>query len=152
MSYKEIKGDLLDLFDQGEFDIIAHGCNCKNIMGAGIAAQIEERYPEVFYADMYYSLKIGTSRLGNGNIVPIKKLNHEKFIANCYTQVNPGANADLTAIRLCLKKLAYAVPTHYKIGLPLIGCGYGGLKFEDVKPIIQEELKDFDVTVVIYEK
>ena len=154
-SYREIKGDLLELFDNGEFDIIVHGCNCVNTMGAGIAKQIKEKYPEVYYADMYYPLDFGIARLGNGNLVPIKKNNYEKYIANCYTQIYPGPNANLIAIRMCLIKLANSLEDNYycyKIGLPLIGCGIGGLKFEDVKPIIQEELKDSDVTVVFWDK
>ena len=30
---------------------IAHSCNCQNVMGAGIAKQIKDRYPQAFEAD-----------------------------------------------------------------------------------------------------
>jgi O-acetyl-ADP-ribose deacetylase (regulator of RNase III) len=30
---------------------IAHSCNCQNVMGAGIAKQIKDRYPQAFKAD-----------------------------------------------------------------------------------------------------
>lgn len=43
---KIIKGDIFDAFDNGKFDIIGHGCNCMNFMGAGIAATISKRYPK----------------------------------------------------------------------------------------------------------
>lgn len=32
---KYIIGDLLKLADDGQFDVIVHGCNCFNTMGAG---------------------------------------------------------------------------------------------------------------------
>jgi O-acetyl-ADP-ribose deacetylase (regulator of RNase III) len=39
-----------------------------------------------------------------------------------------------------------------RIGLPQIGCGLAGGDWNRVKEIIQRELKDMDVTVVIYDK
>jgi O-acetyl-ADP-ribose deacetylase (regulator of RNase III) len=48
---KEIKGDLIALAKQGEFDVIAHGCNCFVKMGAGIAKSIRLAFPEAWYAD-----------------------------------------------------------------------------------------------------
>ncbi len=41
MSYTEIKGDLIELAKQGNFDVIAHGCNCFCTMGAGIAVPMK---------------------------------------------------------------------------------------------------------------
>jgi O-acetyl-ADP-ribose deacetylase (regulator of RNase III) len=146
-SYREIKGDLLDLFDKVEFNTIAHGCNCMSTMGAGIAKQIANKFPDAKYADKYSNLR-PWQKYGNLTIAEVK----QGDIINLYTQFNPGPNADLTAIRMSLRKLNYLYPIG-KIGLPLIGCGIGGLDWEtQVKPIVQEELKDMDVTVVHYDK
>ena len=38
---KTIKGDLIKLAQDGEFDVIVHGCNCMCTMSAGIAKQIK---------------------------------------------------------------------------------------------------------------
>jgi len=43
-NYREIKGDLIELTKLGEFDVIAHGCNCFCTMGAGIAPQMAENF------------------------------------------------------------------------------------------------------------
>ena len=32
-----VKGDLIKSAKEGQFDVIIHGCNCFNTMGAGIA-------------------------------------------------------------------------------------------------------------------
>jgi O-acetyl-ADP-ribose deacetylase (regulator of RNase III) len=40
----EIHGDLIKLAQQGEFDVIAHGCNCHCTMGAGIAPQMAKAF------------------------------------------------------------------------------------------------------------
>jgi len=39
-----IKGNLITLAKKGEFDVIVHGCNCLNVMGAGIAKQIKKTF------------------------------------------------------------------------------------------------------------
>lgn len=43
---KIINGDIFSAFDKGKFDIIGHGCNCMNLMGAGIADKISKLYPK----------------------------------------------------------------------------------------------------------
>ena len=53
--------------------------------------------------------------------------------------------------RTCLRKINHFYRGK-KIGLPLIGCGIAGGDWNMVRAIIQQELKDCDVTVVIYKK
>jgi O-acetyl-ADP-ribose deacetylase (regulator of RNase III) len=48
---KTVKGDLLALAKEGKFDIIVQGCNCHNVMGAGLAKQIKEEFPEINVAN-----------------------------------------------------------------------------------------------------
>ena len=70
---------------------------------------------------------------------------------NIYTQFKPGANADYSALTLGLRKLN-ALFTKDKdvktLGLPLIGCGIGGLNWKKVKPIILEEITDMNLVIV----
>ena len=42
--YKEVKGDLIKLTLEGEFDVIAHGCNCFCTMGSGIAVAMKNTF------------------------------------------------------------------------------------------------------------
>ena len=46
-----IDGNLLDFPNDIKF--IAHSCNTRNIMGAGIAKQIKDRYPMAYESDCY---------------------------------------------------------------------------------------------------
>ncbi|MGA8944018.1 MAG: hypothetical protein WB502_15090 [Thermoactinomyces sp.] len=56
------QGDLL----QSDCTVIAHQCNCFATMGAGIAKQIKERYPEAYEADRNFPIPIGIrKRLGH---------------------------------------------------------------------------------------
>ena len=41
---KIVKGNLIDMALAGAFDVIAHGCNCMNTMGKGLALQIKNNF------------------------------------------------------------------------------------------------------------
>lgn len=144
-NFIEIEGNLLDMFDNGDFDIIAHGCNCHQAMFNGIAAQIARRFPKAKYMDdqNYMSPQ---QKLGNMSVAQIA---HNGTILNLYSQFNPGKDLNMTALELALWKVNHLYPGHH-IGLPLIGCGIAGGDWSLVKPLIKRMLKDMRVTIVHY--
>lgn len=67
-NFNEIDGDLIELALKGEFDVIAHGCNCFNVMGAGLAVKMKEIFfcnSEKFYSLEGYHFKGDINKLGN---------------------------------------------------------------------------------------
>jgi O-acetyl-ADP-ribose deacetylase (regulator of RNase III) len=174
MTYNEINGDLIELAKQGKFDVIAHGCNCFCNMGAGIAPQMAK----AFYADKMemekQKYKGDINKLGTidyhevtdtGNELRLSNPNDLYVgdvlvtIVNCYTQYKYGKNytdsmakpLDYEALTLCMRKINLIFKALH-IGLPQIGAGLAGGDWERIKQIIQTELKDCNVTIVIYDK
>ena len=157
---KTIKGDLIELAFAGEFDIIAHGCNCQGIMGAGIAAQIKQHIPGAAKADKAYKKAMNdvfdynhpVFMLGTLSFHLVSSLSHPMFaVANLYTQVQPGANFDLNyGLVPALKKLNY-IHRGRRIGLPMIGAGIGGGDWNQIKEVIPRLLDNCEVTIVEYE-
>ena len=146
---KTIKGDLIKLAKEGSFDYIIHGCNCFNVMGAGIAYQIALQFPIAYTADQ--QTRVGDmSKLGGFTLSPaIREFNGCHFyVVNLYTQYQPGKNFDLKALEFGLYKLNKLIPSVRRIGFPLIGCGIGGGKWEDVKKVINKQLKGHKITIV----
>lgn len=147
---KRTKGDLLALADAGQFDVIAHGCNCFNLMGGGIARQIAQRYPMAAQVDKGTkrgdSLKLGTMTLA---LVPQPGF----FVANLYTQYQVSAQGEdvfeyehfVTALKQ-LRMHFYGK----RIGLPMIGCGLAGGDEKLIMATVEHYLGDQDVTVVEY--
>lgn len=130
-----IKGDLLALGKDTTFDIIMHGCNCFNVMGGGIAAQIAQQFPDAHLADQETvrgdAGKLGTYTIGmDGRLV----------ILNCYTQYGisrDGADVfEYTAFQRVLEKIQYRFGK-WRIGLPLIGMGLAGGDAERIIPMIE---------------
>jgi O-acetyl-ADP-ribose deacetylase (regulator of RNase III) len=120
------KGNLLDLAEAGEFDIVVQGCNCFNTMGGGIAREIRERYPTVASVDME-TVKGDYNKLGTWTECDAGEKSRFTVI-NAYTQYNMSKGTDVfeyTAFELILQKLCHAYGTK-RIGLPYIGMGLAG--------------------------
>lgn len=148
---KIIKGDLLQLADAGEFDVIVHGCNCFCAMGAGIALQIKTKYLEAYLADKETE-QGDKKKLGSysSHTYP-----NGLTVVNAYTQYMPGYNdlrENYAAIDLVMKKIVVDFQGK-RIGLPLIGAGLAGGDWNIIRDIIKTNLKDkVDYTIVEYSK
>jgi len=81
---KIIFGDILDI----KKGIIVHQVNCQGVMGAGLAKQIKEKWPDIFkrYRDYVSQLNYGNP-LG---LIQIIKLNDNLYVINLFGQYNYG--------------------------------------------------------------
>jgi O-acetyl-ADP-ribose deacetylase (regulator of RNase III) len=137
---KHAKGNLLDLAEAGEFDVIFHGANCFNTMGGGIAREIRERYPEVAIVDSK-TVSGDYNKLGNWtNETVIRKNGSVEFIVlNCYTQYNMSRGHDVfeyAAFQLILQKIEKQYGDQ-RLGLPYIGMGLAGGNKEIIMALIE---------------
>lgn len=151
MIWEEIDGNLIKLAKSGVFDLIVHGCNCKKNMGRGIAKQIKSSFPLAYEIDKQSHSKFGD--------VSICYDYPECIVVNAYTQINPGPNGNgrdsdfnrYESIRSSMKIINQKF-TGKHIGIPLIGAGLAGLKWNKVKTILQQELINMNVTIVHFKK
>ena len=149
----EVIGDLLDMAENGDFDVIVQGCNCFNTMGGGIAAQINKRFHSAYVEDCK-TVSGDKSKLGNYTSVDINRPDGSTFtIINGYTQYGFGSQddppVDYDAIKSVFAKVKAGF-TGKKIGYPLIGAGLAGGDWNIISKIIDTELTGCDHTVVKY--
>lgn len=133
---KHTKGNLLDLAEAGEFDVIVQGCNCFCRMGSGIAREIRERYPQAWNVDMLTN-EGDYTKLGNWTDADAGKF----WIINAYTQYDtaklPGEDVfEYLAFSVILQKLEH-VFGNKRIGLPYIGMGLAGGRKEIIIRMIE---------------
>lgn len=158
MEYK--KGDLLQAFENGEVDMIAHTCNATVGMGAGIARAIALKYPEIQVFD---------SKLRKqGNIIGTSQpfFINGKLIYNIYAQYYPGKPClefDTFENRITWLEEGLLWINQWNKGksifLPLLSSGLGcdserkkGLNdleyfIKYIEPVVEECLIDMSVTV-----
>lgn len=122
------KGDMFSP-DWG-LDAVGHGCNAMGVMGAGVAADVRNRYPGILRA-YQVSLREGTS-LGEYHLwhAPSHQV---RWVYNLITQPTPGACADPQAItEAAAAMLADAQRRGFsRVGVPMLGAGLGGLRYEE---------------------
>lgn len=159
--YREVNGNLITLAKQGTFDTIIQGCNCFCTMNKGFAQLMKINFSADKLPLEHSSLSGDINKLGqidyeNIQITPsLSNIENTTLtIVNAYTQYYWGEDRrhfDYDAFTLCLKKINY-IFRGKNIGLPKIGTGLAGGNWDVIKEIIQLELKDCNVTVVIYDK
>lgn len=156
MSLKTVKGNLISMAKDGQFDVIVHGCNCFNAMGAGIAAEIAKRCPMAKSADLLTESgnkeklgKITYAFINDGSDDPFKG---RFVVVNAYTQYQPGANFRMTALKSALKEIKKVFGNgNLSFGFPMIGAGIGGGDWNSIRDAIASILSSEDVTIVEFD-
>lgn len=127
MALYQTQGDLLAF--SHNVRVIAHSCNCLNVMGAGIAAQIKQKYPEAWKADCE-ATKRGENKLGKFSYARVLS-SPDRFVFNLYTQQSVGRDrrhVSYDALDTALRAFKYQIeewvdvnnfePRDFKIGFP----------------------------------
>jgi O-acetyl-ADP-ribose deacetylase (regulator of RNase III) len=126
-TFTEVEGDLFDL----GLPAIGHGCNTAGVMGAGIALQFRRRWPEMFKGYKAYC-DLGAAVPGSFYSYATDQ---GMLIYNMFTQGQPGADAKLIHVYAAVQKAMVDCYDHgiMTLGVPRIGAGIGGLKWDDVR-------------------
>lgn len=148
---KSVEGDLIKLALAGQFDVIVHGCNCFNTMGAGIARSIKVQLPEAYTADCQ-TVSGDKAKLGTFSVATLTRANTQFDVINAYTQFDyrgRGPRVNYDAVKSCFEKIAEQYP-EARIGYPQIGSGLAGGDWGKISGIIDQALMGLDHTVVIF--
>lgn len=113
----------------------AHGCNCAGAMGKGIAVQFKDKYPDMY---LKYKQLCKDEKFCPGDVFDYDYGNGH--IYNLGTQVTWRTRAKIEYVeKAIVKMLEFANRDNVTaIALPAIGAGLGGLKWEDVKIVLDK--------------
>lgn len=126
--------------------------NCVGAMGKGIALLHRERYPEQYkeYREKCFSKQIHT---GNVYFWKGTDYGYDRDVLWFPTKFHWKNPSTLEYIESGLKAF---VNSYEKMGItsiafPKLGCSNGGLKWEDVKPLMVKYLENLPIEIEIYE-
>lgn len=165
-NFNIIEGDIFTHVDNCEFDVIAHGCNSFNNMNGGIAIPMRIKFgcdkfkmeSEEFRGDFNKLGQIDYEirYIKDGEWVTrdeISLIEHSMFVVNLYSQYHYGFRfgipIDYDALTLGLRKINFNFKG-MRVGIPLISGGLAGGYPEKIKEIMRNELKDCNVTLVLF--
>lgn len=142
-----VTGDILE----ADVEAIVNTVNCEGVMGKGLALQVKKAMPSVF-AKYKADCLAGKVRTGRMHVVVVKDQAFQ-YVINFPTKKEWRNNSKLSYIRDGLQDLRIWMETAEisSIAIPMLGCANGGLNWEDVCPMIVEEMEDFDdVDIYVY--
>jgi O-acetyl-ADP-ribose deacetylase (regulator of RNase III)/uncharacterized protein YwgA len=146
---KYIIGNLLE----ANTEALVNTVNTVGVMGKGIALQFKERFP-VNYKLYASECKAGRVRIGKMLVVKDSSLEGERIIINFPTKTEWFKKSQYNYIEDGLKDLVEVIK-EYKIrsiAIPPLGSGNGGLKWSNVKELMNKYLENIeDVEIIIYE-
>ena len=127
-----------DLLKQNDVDAIVNTVNCVGVMGKGIALQFKNKWPANFAA-YHAACKAGRVRPGNMMVFDAGAYAQPHFIINFPTKDHWRGNSTLVFIQDGLQDLIRQIGALdiRSIAIPPLGCGNGGLDWQDVKPLIE---------------
>jgi len=140
------KGDIV----AGRYPVFCQQVNCKQVMGAGLAKQIRNAYPEVYREYKHEPAKLG-------NILPVFTTDG-RICINMYAQDGFGKDrryTDYVAFKTCLGKIIRLVAEHHilpevPIAFPYaIGCGLAGGDWNLIQGMLEDFSKEIPNKVVI---
>lgn len=152
-----IQANLLDT----QFQFVAHQVNCRGVMGAGIALQIKNKYPEVYNAyKVFCDINTAKPPLGKSLCIWTKD-NH--CIINVFGQLGYGRTqqqTDYDALYSGFTMAAEEIRNTFLDGNPCyqipiaipygIGCGLAGGDWEKVTEILEEIEQEYNVLFIAH--
>ncbi|MFG6147444.1 type II toxin-antitoxin system antitoxin DNA ADP-ribosyl glycohydrolase DarG [Halobacillus sp. B23F22_1] len=126
--------------------------NTVGVMGKGIALQFKQAYPEVFH-EYKKACNNGEVQVGKMHVVPTNKLVGPKYVINFPTKQHWKEKSKMNYITEGLRDLKHVIEELdiQSIALPPLGCGNGGLNWDDIKPLIEETFTNSSFEVHVYE-
>ena len=144
-----IQGDIL----HADVEALVNTVNCVGVMGRGIALQFKKVFPENFKR---YKAICDKKELQPGKmfIYDLNQLHNPRYVVNFPTKRHWKGKSRMKDIEAGLQALVEEVRKRniHSIAIPPLGCGLGGLCWENVRTRIEEAFQDMDdVQVLLYD-
>ena len=148
----EVEGDIL-LTDA---EAIAHGVAANDPMNQGLAATLHRHYPSM-HKDFHHWCHLHHPKLGSAWIwsgaqgVRVINLITQEGGYEHGSKPGPASISSVNHALRALRKLI-AKESLTSVALPRLATGVGGLDWEQVRPLVMEQLADTEATIFVYRK
>lgn len=144
-----VDGNLLD----SPANALVNSVNNEGVMGKGIALQFKKRFPAMFEA-YCFACQAGDVKPGKMHFFALGEACQPRFIINFPTKRDWRSPSRLEDIESGLHALAQEIYQREirSVAIPALGCGNGGLGWDEVYQLIQGVLGRLDgVRVLVYQ-
>lgn len=146
---EETRGNLLE----AKAEALVNAVNCVGVMGKGVALQFRQKFSEEYFKDYKRACQNGDLIIGKVHVYSLSSDGAHRFIINFPTKNHWREKSRFEDIESGLQSLVEAVEKHHikSIAMPALGCGLGGLDWNEVKPLIKKAFVQIsDVNVQLF--
>jgi O-acetyl-ADP-ribose deacetylase (regulator of RNase III) len=143
------RGNLLD----EDVQALVNAVNTVGVMGKGIALAFKKRFPKN-YTIYQQACSRDEMLIGRMLVTETELTNNPRFIVNFPTKKHWKEKSRIEYIEMGLTDLVAIINEKQlqSIAVPALGCGLGGLDWQDVRPLIIKALEPVkNVQVVVFE-
>ncbi|WP_027708950.1 macro domain-containing protein [Zooshikella ganghwensis] len=138
---------------EDDAEALVNPVNCVGVMGKGLALEFKKRFPENFKS---YKQQCTQKLLETGKVYITEEQfdGSKKYIVNFPTKMHWRGKSKLEYIQSGLEDLVIQCKNFSikSVAIPAIGAGLGGLKWEEVKKVIFDQLAEVsEICFVVYE-
>lgn len=146
---KLMQGDIL----KADVEALVNTVNCIGVMGRGIALQFSKAFPE---NSKVYKSACDKKQLHPGMMLVcgLNRFENPQYVINFPTKRHWKGKSRIEDIESGLKVLIEEVRKRdiHSIAIPPLGCGLGGLNWEQVRPMIENAFESLpNMNVLLYE-
>jgi O-acetyl-ADP-ribose deacetylase (regulator of RNase III) len=141
------RGNLLT----ADVEALVNTVNTVGAMGKGVALQFRQAYPDN-YAAYQRAVRAGRVEVGRMFVFETGRLENPRLIINFPTKRHWRGRSRLEYIDAGLVDLRRVLAEYdvRSVAIPALGCGNGGLRWEDVSARIVRSLEDLDLEVLLF--
>lgn len=134
-------------------DVLVNATNTRGVMGAGLALQFRERWPEMFaeYQQLAADNRLWTDLVHvwpntayDGPEAPVTEAYEPSWIVNLHTKRDPSQPSRylyvVSGLIDLVDHLTDELEDALTVAVPALGCGLGGLDWRVVEPLIRDVL------------
>ena len=144
-TFTSVQGNIL----RSEREALVNTVNCTGVMGAGLALQFKQAYPQMYQA---YRRECQAGLVRTGDVRP-HTVPGGKIIINFPTKRHWQNPSRMEYIEEGIESLRDLIAHHgiTSLAVPPLGCGRGGLDWRQVRPLITARLDLPGLEVDIHE-
>ncbi|MCH9844578.1 MAG: macro domain-containing protein [Alphaproteobacteria bacterium] len=136
-------------------EAIINTVNCVGVMGKGLALKFKEKFPENY---KIYKKYCEQKKLKTGNVLVTEfggaLSNDHKYLMNFPTKQHWRGKSKIEYIEQGLDDLILKIKKHNisSVAIPPLGCGNGGLNWDDVHDLVKKKLQPISdkTNIIIY--
>ncbi len=143
-----VTGDMFAI----DYQAYVNTVNCVGVMGKGVALQFKNRWPENYWLYRDACFRDDEFKLTPGGIF-VTKCDNAPVIVNMATKNHWRDPSRLRWVETGIMELSSWLilnPDIKSLAMPAPGCGNGGLRPRDVKPIIDKYLSGQKANIYVY--